>query len=211
MFRLVAASRVFREAVPAELVVVFWLVTLLGSAKFVIVALSLAYWNWTEYREELLALISVGFVALTVTLTLKFGFDLPRPPESVQRYPVETSSVGFPSGHAIAATVVYGGVLFALDKHRDSRYALPVGALVVAVGLSRVVLGVHYLGDVLAGFAVGVILLGGVTVAVERGPLLGFSAAAALSVPAMVVTGASTDAALALGGSLGGVAATAWR
>lgn len=210
MFRLVAASRVVREAVPSELVVVFYVVTLLGSAKFLIGALSVAYWNWSERRRELLALVGVAFVALTVTLALKHGLGLPRPPESVRRYPVETSSVGFPSGHAIAATVAYGGGLVALGRHDDPRALLAVGTVVLAVGLSRVVLGVHYLGDVLAGLAVGLAVLALLAPAVEYGPVYGFGAAAVLSVPALVVTGASPDAVLALGGSLGGIAAVTW-
>lgn len=211
MFRLVGASRVLREAFPAELVPFAWAVTLLGSATFLVFALSLTYWNWSERRDEVLALVSVAFVALTVTLVLKHGFDLPRPPATVRRYPVETSDVGFPSGHAIAATVVYGGGLVALDRWRDSRAVGAVAALVVAIGLSRVVLGVHYLGDVLAGWAVGLTLLGAVRAVVERGAADGFAAAALLSVPALAVTGVSGDALLAFGGSLGGFLGVRWR
>ncbi|MFB6151678.1 MAG: phosphatase PAP2 family protein [Haloarculaceae archaeon] len=221
MFRLVAASRVLREAVPPELVPAFWLVTLLGSAKFLMVGLSLAYWNSHEHREELLALVSVAFVALTATLVLKYWFHLPRPPAAVQRYPVEPSPVGFPSGHAIAATVVYGGALVAFDRLGDARATVAAAALVAAVGLSRVVLGVHYLGDVLAGFAVGIAVLAPLAWAVEADAPVGsvrrdqsthaFLAAAVLAVPALVVTGGSADAALALGGSLGGLAAARLR
>jgi len=211
MVRLAGASEPIREAVPAELVPLFWAITLFGSAKFLVLALSLAYWNLEDHRDRLLALISVAFVALTLTLVLKQGLDMPRPPESVQRYPVETGDVGFPSGHAIAATVVYGGAVVALGRVRDRRAVAAAGVLVVLVSLSRVVLGVHYLGDVLAGAAVGLVALGAVAAVVERNAVYGFGAAALLSVPGLVVTGGSPDAALALGGSLGGVAGTLGR
>jgi membrane-associated phospholipid phosphatase len=171
VFRLVAASRVLREAVPDELVPVVWAVTLLGSAKFLVLALSVGYWNLEEYREELLALVSVGFVGLAVTIALKYGFDLPRPPAAVQRYPVEPSPVGFPSGHAIAATTIYGGALLAFDRVRDPR----------------------------AVAGVGLVILLGATVIFERGAVYGFAAAAVLSIPALVATGGNADAALALG------------
>ncbi|MEF8883996.1 MAG: phosphatase PAP2 family protein [Haloarculaceae archaeon] len=209
MLRLVEASRVLREAVPDELVPLVWAITLLGSAKFLVLGLSLVYWNVEEYREELLALVSVGFVGLAVTLALKYGFDLPRPPAAVQRYPVEPSPVGFPSGHAIAATTIYGGALLAFDRYRDPRAVAGVAGLVVAVSLSRVVLGVHYLGDVVAGVVVGLVVLGGATAVFERGAVSGFAAAAVLSVPALVTTGGTADAALALGGSIGGLAGAA--
>ena len=211
MFRLTAASRALREAVPGELVVVVWAVTLLGSAKFLMVALSLAYWNLERRREELLALLSVAFVALSVTLVLKYGFDLPRPPESVQRYPVGTTEVGFPSGHAIAATVVYGGAVLVMDRHRDPAAVFAAGALAVVVGLSRVVLGVHYLGDVLAGWVVGLVVLAAVAALTERAAVYGFALAAVLSVPALILTGVNGDTVLALGGSLGGFAGALWR
>jgi len=211
MIRLVEASRVIREAVPDELVPVFWVITLLGSAKFLMVALSLAYWNDQERRRELLAVVSVAFVAVSVTLALKYWFGLPRPPAAVQRYPVDPSPVGFPSGHAIAATTVYGGALIAFDRVRDPKIAAGTAALVALIGLSRVVLGVHYLGDILAGFAVGLVMLGFLAVAIDRGPTVVFALAVALSVPAVLVTTDTGDAALALGGSVGGLAGSYWR
>ncbi|PSP71472.1 phosphoesterase PA-phosphatase [Halobacteriales archaeon QH_8_67_27] len=211
MYRLVEASAAVREAVPAELVPVFWVVTALGSANFLLFGLLLAYWNDRRRRRELLAVISVAFVAVSVTLALKYWFGLPRPPAAVQRYPIEPSAVGFPSGHAIAATTVYGGALLVFDRVRDPRAVLGVGTLVALIGLSRVVLGVHYLGDVLAGFAVGVAMLAVLAVALDRGVTVVFGFAVALSVPAVLMTTDTGDAALALGGSVGGLAATLWR
>ncbi|WP_415382273.1 phosphatase PAP2 family protein [Halosimplex sp. TS25] len=211
MIRLVEASRAIREAVPAELVPVFWVITLLGSAKFLMVGLSLAYWNDQRRRRELLAVISVAFVAVSVTLALKYWFGLPRPPAAVQRYPIEPSPVGFPSGHAIAATTVYGGALIAMDEYRDRRTILGVGALVALIGLSRVVLGVHYLGDILAGFAVGLVMLGVLAVAIDEGAAVVFGLAVVLSVPAVLVTTETGDAALAIGGSVGGLAGALWQ
>lgn len=211
MYRLVEASAVIREAVPDELAPVFWLITALGSAKILMIGLSLAYWNGERYREELLSVISVAFLAVSVTLALKYGFDLPRPPEAVRRYPIEPSPVGFPSGHAIASTTIYGGIVLAFDRYRDAKTVLGVGVLVSLISLSRVVLGVHYLGDILAGFAVGLVMLGVVAVAVERGPTVIFALAVLLSIPAVVVTTETADAALAVGGSVGGLAATVWR
>jgi len=211
MFRLVEASAVIREAVPPELVPVFWAITALGSAKILMIGLSLAYWNAERHREELLSVISVAFLATSVTLALKYGFDLPRPPEAVRHYPIEPSPVGFPSGHAIASTTIYGGMVLAFDRYRDAKTVLGVGVLVSLISLSRVVLGVHYLGDILAGFAVGLVMLGVVAVAVERGPTLIFGLAVLCSIPAVAVTTETADAALAVGGSVGGLAATVWH
>jgi len=64
------------------------------------------------------------------------------------RTPVTSS---FPSGHAAAAAAFATGVGLEL-----SAVAVPVGALAVAVGLARVVNGVHFPSDIAGGWAVGV-------------------------------------------------------
>jgi membrane-associated phospholipid phosphatase len=211
MFRLVAASEAIRGAVPAELVPVFGVLTVLGGAKFLMVALSLAYWNDQSRRRELLTVVGVAFVAVSLTLALKYWFGLARPPAAVRRVAADPSPVGFPSGHAIAATTVYGGVLVALDRYRDPKLLAGAGGLVALVGLSRVVIGVHYLGDVLAGFAVGVMMVGVVALAIDRGPAAVFGLAVVCAVPAVILTTEPGDAALAMGGSVGGLASAVWR
>ncbi|ELZ24925.1 phosphoesterase PA-phosphatase-like protein [Halosimplex carlsbadense 2-9-1] len=211
MFRLVAASEAIRRSVPDELVPVFGVLTVLGSAKFLMVALSLAYWNDQSRRRELLTVVGVAFVAVSLTLALKYWFGLPRPPAAVRRIAADPSPVGFPSGHAIAATTVYGGTLVALDRYRDPKLLAGAGVLVTLVGLSRVVVGVHYLGDVLAGFAVGLAMVGVVAVALDRGPSVVFGLAVVCAVPAVILTTDPGDAALAGGGSIGGLAGSLWR
>lgn len=70
------------------------------------------------------------------------------------------SNSSFPSGHAAGSTAVYGTValLVAVGLSASARRWLigSTAAFVVLVGASRVVLGVHYPTDVLAGFALGV-------------------------------------------------------
>jgi membrane-associated phospholipid phosphatase len=67
---------------------------------------------------------------------------------------------GFPSGHALAALIAYGllGVLLWFRITRPRRriaVALSLAALILMIGFSRLYVGDHYLGDVLAGYAVG--------------------------------------------------------
>ena len=62
----------------------------------------------------------------------------------------------FPSGHAMVTATLW--VLMALQ--RRSRVLWIVATFLTAlVGLSRVILGVHYLSDVLVGFLLGLILV----------------------------------------------------
>jgi undecaprenyl-diphosphatase len=67
-----------------------------------------------------------------------------------------------PSGHA--ATAAAAATVVAL---LHPRLRLPLAALVAAIGLSRVYLGVHYPSDVLAGLALGIVV-GWAVVALTR-------------------------------------------
>jgi membrane-associated phospholipid phosphatase len=73
---------------------------------------------------------------------------------------VTVTGYSFPSGHTLAATVLYGVVAAYLCAHtRDWRLRaltlVSASLLVAAVGASRVYLGAHYVSDVLGSLAEG--------------------------------------------------------
>ncbi len=70
---------------------------------------------------------------------------------AVRRLPHPPTSASFPSGHSASAAAFATGVTLEAPA-----LAPPVIVLAAAVGLSRVVTGVHYPSDVLAGFAIGI-------------------------------------------------------
>ncbi len=82
---------------------------------------------------------------------LKALFGLPRPPAVYHKvFPPLTDS-GFPSGHAQTSTAFWSGLTLVLRGGW-----LPLGIVLTAlVALSRVYLGVHFVGDVLGGAAIG--------------------------------------------------------
>lgn len=69
------------------------------------------------------------------------------------------SNASFPSGHSMTAVVTFGVLLLLVlpGVRRRARPWLVAGTalLVVAVGLTRLALGVHFVSDVLAGWALG--------------------------------------------------------
>lgn len=205
VYRLQALSGVLRETSPPAVTEAFALVTVLGGVPFLAVLLAVLYIGWD--REAVATVVGYGLVAAAVTIALKAGFALPRPPASVRAAPVDPNSYGFPSGHAVASTVVYGGLLLVRDRVRESRVAVPVVALIALVGFSRVVVGVHYLGDVLAGHAVGLVILAGLRRGVGERADHACLVAAAVAAVAVILTGAATDSLLALGAGVGGAVA----
>jgi undecaprenyl-diphosphatase len=69
------------------------------------------------------------------------------------------SGASFPSGHAAVAAATFAAVAFLVGRGRSQgvKAFLAAGAAAVAVGVAttRVLLGVHWLTDVLAGLAIG--------------------------------------------------------
>jgi membrane-associated phospholipid phosphatase len=108
-------------------------------------------------RARRAALRGLASVALASTASNVIGKGLtgrarpsaPVPPARRLAHGVRTTS--FPSGHAASAAAFATGAALEFPA-----LAAPVGALAAAVGASRVVTGVHFPSDVLAGFAVGV-------------------------------------------------------
>jgi undecaprenyl-diphosphatase len=70
----------------------------------------------------------------------------------------------FPSGHALGSIVGYGALLLVFTPALPRRLRRPVVAvvalLVLAIGFSRLALGVHFLSDVLGAWALGIAWLG---------------------------------------------------
>lgn len=135
-------------------------ITALGGAV-VIVALTvliLGYlWLCRRYRVALLiAVATAGGQGLNATL--KHVFARERPDATLHL--VEVRSPSFPSGHSMAASIFYltsGALLARTARRRREKFYLMSCALLltVAVGFSRVYLGVHYPTDVLAGWCAG--------------------------------------------------------
>lgn len=198
-------------------------VTMLGDVWFVFILLGVLYWFGPALpgplslsRRRAAFGIALALSGLAVTTALKELFRLPRPlgagepagaalvPETLVPLYAQIGAAdgfGFPSGHAVAAVVVYGGLALLVGSRRG--YA--AGAvLCVLIPLSRVALGVHYLVDIVAGVAIGATLLAVVYRLCGRGETPGramFLALLAALVGAAVSY--SSDTMLALGGALG--------
>lgn len=110
-----------------------------------------------HFRTALYTVLAVAGGQL-LSMTLKLGFDRPRPDLVPHESFVESAS--FPSGHSMMAAVTYltlAALLCRLELPAGARsWLLGVAVLVtLMVGTSRVYLGVHWPSDVLAGWLAG--------------------------------------------------------
>ncbi|WP_254829704.1 phosphatase PAP2 family protein [Haloglomus salinum] len=206
---------------PLALLVGFAALTQLGDVWFYFLTLATAYWVGDTVagsdRRHAAFLLGCALTALALSTTLKGYFALPRPPGAgvavgADRLPgalrafyvdaATADGTGFPSGHALGAALVWGGAALTLETDRRTRLA-GGAAVVLLVGLSRVGLGVHYLVDVLAGWAIGgaalTILL---RVGGDRNPGRVFSLAALVALAGAVANFDATHL-TALGATLG--------
>jgi undecaprenyl-diphosphatase len=90
---------------------------------------------------------------------LKSVFHRARP-TFASEFPV--SSWSFPSGHAMDSLIGYGLLAYWLGErfpHRRFIIRYAAAALILLIGFARIYLGVHYLSDVIAGFAAGTLWL----------------------------------------------------
>ena len=145
-----------------------------GAAHGLAVALGVAFSKWTsigvvalvtgftvmrrEYRLAAWAVVS-GLVILFGNPLLKRAFDRPRPAWSGDSW-WQAGNLSFPSGHAasagLLATVAILLTIAATVRGLRRRLLITLWvSLAVLVAASRLVLGVHYLSDVLAGLAFG--------------------------------------------------------
>ncbi len=133
---------------------------LAGFVSLFIASLLLGFWLWRRSRLVIAGAptvaLSIGGLASTIA---KEVFDRPRP--SVTFHETTVTLAAFPSGHAtdaaafsLAAALTVGLVV---TRRRRAQLLLVVLAETSAacVGVSRLILGVHWLSDVVAGWALG--------------------------------------------------------
>ncbi len=134
-------------------------VTQLGSTPVVVaVTLGVALLEYRRIRSRslwLFLVLAVGGELLIVNL-IKLGVARARPGIDPLA-PFSGSS--FPSGHTAGAAACYAALALVLARGRSPRMravlAGVAAGIAVAVGCSRMLLGVHWFTDVLAGLAFG--------------------------------------------------------
>ncbi|MBH0168291.1 phosphatase PAP2 family protein [Fictibacillus sp. 18YEL24] len=109
-----------------------------------------------QWRNSLLLIGSI-LVSYGLNLLVKSMFQRERP---LDFRLLEEDGYSFPSGNAMVGTTFYLFAAVLLYQRYQKRWILVSGALLpFLLGLSRVYVGVHYPSDILAGFALGIVIV----------------------------------------------------
>ncbi|WP_440112653.1 phosphatase PAP2 family protein [Paenibacillus sp. QZ-Y1] len=132
-------------------------ISLMAAIGFSVLFLCQRQSRFLIYGYALLSSFAIMWILNTL---LKEFFQRSRPE---LEHLLVVHGYSFPSGHAMISMGFYGMlfVIWAIERQqRASRVALPVlcGILfILLIGLSRIMLGVHYPTDVFTGFAAGLV------------------------------------------------------
>lgn len=212
-------TETLRETLPGWVVDLASVLALFGDLLVIVPVLGMLYLADVARRlhsedeptplasDRTVFVIATVFGGLALVVLLKGVLALPRPPAAW--HAIEASEHGFPSGHAMAATVCWGALAVWLEVGRRRTRFVAAASLIAIVAFSRLALGVHYLTDVVASVAFGVAYLAAVAVLADRDPVRTFGVAVAIAVVATVVTAGESRAILALTGTVG--ALVGWR
>jgi undecaprenyl-diphosphatase len=135
-------------------------VTFLGSWPVILAGVAVFAWLNRRYPHRGTCFLVVAIAgAAFLSLSLKLVFHRPRP--TIVPPLVTVGSYSFPSGHALLSLTFYGTIAYLVACRTASwwrAWLIRLGAVffVVLIGLSRVYLGVHYVTDVVAGYATAV-------------------------------------------------------
>jgi undecaprenyl-diphosphatase len=126
-----------------------------GDSWFWVIGLGVLWWFGDEYWKQLAVKMLLGILATAlVVMLIKFTVRRSRPQGEWGRIYRSTDPHSFPSGHAARSAML---AVVALGTG-----PLWLGLIMVIwaplVGLARIIMGVHYVSDILAGMVLGVIM-----------------------------------------------------
>lgn len=149
-----------------------WWTNIFAPWPLRVAALVLVVWLWKRSRATALWVITTMAAGGVLGALLKLLIERHRP--SFLDPIARATGYSFPSGHALNAALAAGIFVLVLLPVVRHRWMLWAGATIVAVGtaVSRVIIGVHWTSDVIAGLLLGVAVVAASAAAFTRRGLL---------------------------------------
>ena len=111
-------------------------------------------------KNKKIGLITLTNLVLITILNQMLKIVLKRPRPTEFRIINETG-YSFPSGHSMISMAFYGLLIYLIYKKIKNKYLkatliIILLLLILAIGISRIYLGVHYVSDVIGGFLISI-------------------------------------------------------
>lgn len=147
--------------VSMSMTAIMKMITTLGST-IVIVAGILSVAILIKNKKYFKIFLFANLFGVILNNILKLIIHRPRP--STTMILAGESSYSFPSGHSMMSMIFYGLVIYYVTKFVKKKWirnllVCLLSAIILAVGITRIFLGVHYSTDVLAGYVIGFVYL----------------------------------------------------
>lgn len=143
------------------------LITETGSAYAYLVLIPIIAFIIFKLGHNRFLTLRAAVILLTsflINIYIKSALGRPRPELSERLIEVSEHSLSFPSGHIMSAVAFYGFLIYLVIRLGDLFWrklfvSVFLALLIIAIGVSRIYLGVHYPSDVAAGFLGGLVWL----------------------------------------------------
>ena len=133
----------------------FQIITLTGTAVVWLIALPIAFFYATNFRVQAYSMFAVTGMMTLIVYLIKITIKRPRPEFKDDRYlSVSFDVFSFPSGHATRAA--YVAILMPIYPPELALFWYIWSFIMI---LSRLVLGVHYISDIIAGLIFGSLIM----------------------------------------------------
>ncbi len=137
--------------------IIFEIITFTGEALFFIILISIFYVAYDKRFAK-----NMAFSLLFSVYLNQFIKDIiqdPRPPTNADpdtEYGLRETGYGFPSGHAQNAVATWGYISYEFkDKSKPPIVPVILSILIILIAISRIILGMHDLQDIIGGLLIG--------------------------------------------------------
>ncbi len=114
-------------------------------------------------KDKKMGLIIIINLLVSILLNIIFKGIIQRD-RPLEDFLITESGYSFPSGHSMVSMAYYGLIIYFIYKKIKAKRVrnvlmILIGFLILAIGFSRIYLGVHFASDVIGGFLISIIYL----------------------------------------------------
>lgn len=150
------SNNIISEGMTPFIKIITWFGGIVGITIMSVVSMSMI-----KEKKINISLAICLVLGVIINNAIKFIFARERP--DINPLMIE-NTYSFPSGHSMMSMILYGYLIYLVYSYlKKIKYKwliiLVLSILIIGIGFTRIYLGVHYVSDVIGGFALGIAYL----------------------------------------------------